>query len=67
MDIQGNNQWVFVPDEKGGLREFIFLAKGSLLTTNYDQIKARNKLSIDVISKLTEQELISEINRLKSL
>ena len=44
MEIQGNNQWVIIPNDKGEYGEPIFLSTGSTLISNYDDIKVLNGL-----------------------
>ena len=56
MNITGNDNWVCIPNDKGEFSEPIFLAKGSTLTTNYDQIKILRQLISDPINSITEKE-----------
>ena len=57
MNITGTDNWVCIPTEKGEFGEPIFLAKGSTLTTNYDQIKVLKSLPVDPINSITEKEV----------
>jgi hypothetical protein len=63
MIIQGTNNWVSIPDEKGMFGEPIFLDEKSLLTTNYDQIKSKIKLSTSALNFTTEKAIYTELSK----
>ena len=56
MEITGNDNWVCIPNEKGEFGEPIFLSKGSILTTNFDQIKVLNQLPENIVNRDSEKD-----------